>query len=298
MSKAKIDDFFENFLNLPSTSNSTDNSDDTIGSDTSVKTSHLLYDKDLESDEKENETHFSPERYDKEKGKEMSHSDIELGVRRKFLKSILKDKEKQNIYEFRKYLSESNVFFTFVHIFIELINNKEKIENPYEYIINYFQLNKSDNNDVNKKDLIKENLFYKKRNEELANKISEVHVEIMDVKKKYCCNDIANFFFKNEFEKFSACEIFSKIKKNDKNDENDENANTDISSFFFTKDTFCLFLNFLNHSTRTELHDLLMQKTSTQEYSLLWNKLLKGLEDFVKYYLSFDKFTDDAFHPT
>ncbi|CRH00930.1 conserved Plasmodium protein, unknown function [Plasmodium relictum] len=285
MNSKAYDDLFANFLNISSNgSGSIDSSSEECFSEISVSNvaaEYLFDNENMESGKRGDKRQYIRE-YDKEKEKYISNSDVEYKITSKYVKSILKNKEKQKFYDFRKYLSDTDVFFTFVQIFLHLIKNKEKIENPYDYIINYFELKKEDY-DNEKKVLIKENKFYKKENEELNNKINLLEVEINDIRKKNCCSIITKFFFKDDDEQFNAFDIFNKIIKNNKKSKIE-------TSFIFTKDIFFLFLNFLNDPTRTMLYDILMKKTSEENYSFFCDKLLKKLTKFINYYLSFDKF--------
>ncbi|KEG02679.1 conserved Plasmodium protein, unknown function [Plasmodium vinckei vinckei] len=113
-------------------------------------------------------------------------SDIEHEDIIKLIKRAMKNKNKKKDYEFRKYISESKLFFIFVHIFLDLLKNKDKIENPYEYIINCFKINSNETSSFDedeKKKFINENKFYKKENEELINKINNIQLKIVDVQK-------------------------------------------------------------------------------------------------------------------
>ncbi|SCM23680.1 conserved Plasmodium protein, unknown function [Plasmodium chabaudi chabaudi] len=114
-------------------------------------------------------------------------SDIEQEDIIKLIKRGMKNKNKKKDYEFRKYISESKLFFIFVHIFLHLLKNKDKIENPYEYIINCFKINSNETSSCDedeKKKFINENKFYKKKNEELINKINNIQLKIGDIQKK------------------------------------------------------------------------------------------------------------------
>ncbi|CXI63687.1 conserved Plasmodium protein, unknown function [Plasmodium berghei] len=114
-------------------------------------------------------------------------SDIEHESIIKLIKTAMKNKNKKKDYEFRKYMSESKLFFIFVHIFLHLLKNKDKIENPYEYIINCFKINSNEISSCDedeKKKITNENNFYKKENEELINKINNIQLDIIDIQKK------------------------------------------------------------------------------------------------------------------
>ncbi|SCM22422.1 conserved Plasmodium protein, unknown function [Plasmodium chabaudi adami] len=114
-------------------------------------------------------------------------SDIEQEDIIKLIKRGMKNKNKKKDYEFRKYISESKLFFIFVHIFLHLLKNKDKIENPYEYIINCFKINSNETSSCDedeKKKFINENKFYKKKNEELINKINNIQLKIGDIQKR------------------------------------------------------------------------------------------------------------------
>ncbi|VTZ69188.1 conserved Plasmodium protein, unknown function [Plasmodium chabaudi chabaudi] len=119
-------------------------------------------------------------------------SDIEQEDIIKLIKRGMKNKNKKKDYEFRKYISESKLFFIFVHIFLHLLKNKDKIENPYEYIINCFKINSNETSSCDedeKKKFINENKFYKKKNEELINKINNIQLKIGDIQKKCTCSN-------------------------------------------------------------------------------------------------------------
>ncbi|CAD2095186.1 conserved Plasmodium protein, unknown function [Plasmodium vinckei lentum] len=119
-------------------------------------------------------------------------SDIEHEDIIKLIKRAMKNKNKKKDYELRKYISESKLFFIFVHIFLDLLKNKDKIENPYEYIINCFKINSNETSSCDedeKKKFISENEFYKKKNEELINKINNIQLKIVDIQKKCTCRN-------------------------------------------------------------------------------------------------------------
>ncbi|CAD2095147.1 conserved Plasmodium protein, unknown function [Plasmodium vinckei brucechwatti] len=119
-------------------------------------------------------------------------SDIEHEDIIKLIKRAMKNKNKKKDYELRKYISESKLFFIFVHIFLHLLKNKDKIENPYEYIINCFKINSNETSSCDedeKKKFINENKFYKKKNEELINKINNIQLKIVDIQKKCACSN-------------------------------------------------------------------------------------------------------------
>ncbi|CRG93784.1 conserved Plasmodium protein, unknown function [Plasmodium gallinaceum] len=283
MKSRTFDNLFASFLNISSSSgDSIDSSSEKCSSEISVSSlsTENLFDNENINPSKTNSQRKSSIAYDEEK--ETSNSDLEYEITSKYVKSILKNKEKKKFYEFKKYLSDTDVFSTFVQIFLHLIKNKEEIKNPYDYIINFFKLKNNDYDNEKKKVLIEENKFYKKENEELNNKINLLEVEIYDIQKKNCCNTIVKIFFKDDDEQFNASDIFNKIIKNNKKFKIEP-------SFIFTKDIFFLFLNFLNDATRTKLHDILIQKTCEQNHSFFYDKLLKKLMKFINYYLSFDK---------
>ncbi|CAD2108558.1 conserved Plasmodium protein, unknown function [Plasmodium vinckei] len=119
-------------------------------------------------------------------------SDIEHEDIIKLIKRAMKNKNKKKDYELRKYISESKLFFIFVHIFLDLLKNKDKIENPYEYILNCFKINSNETSSCDedeKKKFINENKFYKKKNEELINKINNIQLKIVDIQKKCTCHN-------------------------------------------------------------------------------------------------------------
>ncbi|CDU18900.1 conserved Plasmodium protein, unknown function [Plasmodium yoelii] len=122
-----------------------------------------------------------------EVSEDKSLSDIENESIIKLIKTAMKNKKNKKDYEFRKYISESKLFFIFVHIFLHLLKNKNKIENPYEYIINCFKINSNETGSCDedeRKKIINENNFYKKTNKELINKINNIQLEIIDIQKK------------------------------------------------------------------------------------------------------------------
>ncbi|ETB56742.1 hypothetical protein YYC_05129, partial [Plasmodium yoelii 17X] len=126
-----------------------------------------------------------------EVSEDKSLSDIENESIIKLIKTAMKNKKNKKDYEFRKYISESKLFFIFVHIFLHLLKNKNKIENPYEYIINCFKINSNETGSCDedeKKKIINENNFYKKTNKELINKINNIQLEIIDIQKKCIYN--------------------------------------------------------------------------------------------------------------
>ncbi|SOV12363.1 conserved Plasmodium protein, unknown function [Plasmodium gaboni] len=220
--------------------------------------------------------------------KSSSNIDLEYDTMKKYIKCIIHNKEKEEFYEFMKYLCDSDLFLSFVQFFLYVIKNKDSSLNPHDYLINFFQINMDEENNTNsikKKKLIKENNFYKKQNEELKKQINIIQVEIMDLKKKNMCNLITNFFFKNNKQEYDATKIFKKVNLIYENI-------TIEPPFHFTKDTFNLFLNYLSDKKRNYIYNIItdmdsMNKTNHNLFikkKKLYNKLIK----FIEFYRSFD----------
>ncbi|GAW81821.1 hypothetical protein, conserved [Plasmodium gonderi] len=259
--------------------------------------------------------------------REFSYSDAEYTIVRKYLKGVLKNKERNKLYEFRKYLVEHNVFYMFVYLFVNLIRNKNNIRNPYNYVMNYFgrrDYNSDDNACM--QDLIRENKMYRMKNQRLTNKINMLLVQIEDMQKRDSCDFIANFFFKNDkesdeplkslnpvkrretyssLESYSLCYIIKSVICGDPSVytiqnypkmSHDHCDNMEIPYFLFTRETFFLFLSSLSHSVRTEFRKVLEGKKIHLEKSELFNILLKELSLFLNNYLSFDQCREKKIH--
>ncbi|KYO01900.1 hypothetical protein PGSY75_0620600 [Plasmodium gaboni] len=220
--------------------------------------------------------------------KSSSNIDLEYDTMKKYIKCIIHNKEKEEFYEFMKYLCDSDLFLSFVQFFLYVIKNKDSSLNPHDYLINFFQINMDEENNTNsikKKKLIKENNIYKKQNEELKKQINIIQVEIMDLKKKNMCNLITNFFFKNNKKEYDATKIFKKVNLIYENI-------TIEPPFHFTKDTFNLFLNYLSDKKRNYIYNIITDMDSMNETNhnlfikkkKLYNKLIK----FIEFYRSFD----------
>ncbi|GAB67349.1 hypothetical protein PCYB_113690, partial [Plasmodium cynomolgi strain B] len=224
-----------------------------------------------------------------------------------------KNKEKNQLYHFKKYLAESNVFFVFVHLFVKLIRNRDKVENPYDYVMKYFGRRRHiSEDDAPRRNLIKENKKYRTENEQLVGKINELLVQLEDLRKRDSCDFIANWFFKNGDEQRGSSDLFGKeFMESDNNGENDPSANNtrnnpnglhahgDYSEpphFVFTRDTFYLFLTFLDDSTRTQLREALTGGPTHAGRSALCEGLHKGLSLFVNEYLSLEQLGEKGAH--
>ncbi|CAC9696283.1 conserved Plasmodium protein, unknown function [Plasmodium sp. DRC-Itaito] len=225
----------------------------------------------------------------KKKEKSSSNVDLEYDTMKKYIKCIIHNKEKEEFYAFMKYLCDSDLFLTFVQLFLDLIKNKDSSLNPHDYLIKFFQINIEEENNTNsmkKKNLIKENNFYKKQNEELKKQINIIQVEIMDMKKKNMCNFITNFFFKNNKQEYDASNIFQKVNLTY------ENIRIE-PPFYFTKDTFNLFINYLSDNKRNYIYNIITHMYSMYEtnHTLFIKKIYKKLIKFIEFYRSFDNLT-------
>ncbi|SOV74746.1 conserved Plasmodium protein, unknown function [Plasmodium sp. gorilla clade G3] len=223
----------------------------------------------------------------KKNEKSSSNIDLEYNTMTKYIKCIINNKEKEEFFAFLKYLCDSDLFLTFVQLFLDLIKNKDSSLNPHDYLIKFFQINIEEENNTNsikKRNLIKENNFYKKQNEELKKQINIIQVEIMDMKKKNTCNFITNFFFKNNKQEYDASNIFQKVNLTY------ENIRIE-PPFYFTKDTFNLFINYLSDNKRNYIYNIIKDMYSMYEtnHNLFIKKLYKKVIKFIEFYRSFDK---------
>ncbi|SOV77547.1 conserved Plasmodium protein, unknown function [Plasmodium reichenowi] len=239
---------------------------------------NLIYDFEKEEDEKKKKNTKNE--------KSLSNIDLEYDTMKKYIKCIIDNKEKEEFYSFMKYICDSDLFFTFVQLFLDLIKNKDSNLNPHDYLIKFFQINIEEENNTNsikRKNLIKENNFYKKQNEELKKQINIIQVEIMDMKKKNTCNFITNFFFKNNKQEYDASKIFQKVNLNY------ENIRIE-PPFYFTKDTFNLFINYLSDNKRNYIYNIITNKYSIYEtnHTLFITKFYNKLINFIEFYRSFD----------
>lgn len=240
---------------------------------------NLIYDFEKEEDEKKKKN--------KKNEKSSSNIDLEYDTMKKYIKCIIHNKEKEEFYSFMKYICDSDLFLTFVQLFLDLIKNKDSNLNPHDYLINFFQINIEEENNTNsikRKNLIKENNFYKKQNEELKKQINIIQVEIMDMKKKNMCNYITNFFFKDNKQEYDASKIFQKV--------NLYYENIRIEPpFYFTKDTFNLFINYLSDNKRNYIYNIIRDMYNIYEtnHTLFITKFYKKLTNFIEFYRSFDK---------
>ncbi|VUZ97035.1 conserved Plasmodium protein, unknown function [Plasmodium vivax] len=241
---------------------------------------------------------------------------------RKYLEGMKKNKEKNQLYQFKKYLAESNVFFVFVHLFVKLMRNRGTVESPYDYVMKYFgKGGHTSGDDAPRRNLIKENKKYKRENEQLVGKINELLVRVEDLRKRDACDFIANWFFKNGDERIDSSALFGKqFKRSDHGGENDPSGHTTRNKasglhahgghseptpyFVFTRDTFYLFVSFLDESTRTQLREALTGwpthagRSALCEglQSRLQNKLQKELSLFVSNYLSLEQLGEKGAH--
>ncbi|KJP88115.1 hypothetical protein AK88_02229 [Plasmodium fragile] len=241
------------------------------------------------------------------------HDEVERTMVRKYIKGMKKYKEKNEFYHFKKYLAESNVFFVFVDLFVKLIRNRERVENPYDYVMKYFgQRRHTSEDDAPRRHLINENKKYRIENEQLVGKINELLVQLEDLRKRDTCDFIANWFFKNGDEQRGSSDLFGKEfmgmghnGENDpsghstRNNPNGLHGHGDYSEpphFVFTRDTFYLFLSFLDDSTRTQLREVLTGGSTHAGRSTLWGEIHKGLCVFVNDYLSLEKLGEKGAH--
>ncbi|ANQ08858.1 Uncharacterized protein PCOAH_00034750 [Plasmodium coatneyi] len=241
------------------------------------------------------------------------HDEAEHTMVRKYLKGMKKNKEKNQFYHFKKYLAESNVFFVFVHLFVKLIRNRDTVENPYDYVMKYFgQRRHPSVDDALRRNLIKENKKYKTENEQLVGKINELLVQVEDLRKRDTCNFIANWFFKKGDERCSSSDLFGKdfigsyhngeddpsgyTTRNNPNGMHAEQDYREPPHFVFTRDTFYLFLSFLDDSTRMQLREVLTGGPTHEGRSALCEGIHKGLSVFVNNYLSLEKLGETGVH--
>ncbi|CAA9989121.1 conserved Plasmodium protein, unknown function [Plasmodium knowlesi strain H] len=231
----------------------------------------------------------------------------------KYLKGMKKNKEKNQFYHFKKYLAENNVFFVFVHLFVKLIRNRDTVENPYDYVMKYYgQRGHTSVDDALRRNLIKENKKYRTENEQLVGKINELLVQVEDLRKKDTCNFIANWFFKNGDEQLDWTDLFGKefmgsghnvedtpsnyTTQNNQNGPFPDKDYREPTHFVFSRDTFYLFLSFLDDPTRMQLREVLTGGLNHEGKSVLCEGIHKGLSVFVNQYVSLEKLGENGAH--
>ncbi|EUD68521.1 hypothetical protein C922_00917 [Plasmodium inui San Antonio 1] len=241
------------------------------------------------------------------------HEEAERTLVRNYLQGVKKNKEKNQLYHFKKYLAESNVFFLFVHLFVKLIRNRDTVENPYDYVKKFFGKRRHTSaDDAPRRNLIKENKKYRAENEKLVGKINELLVQVEHLRKRDNCNFIANWFFKKGDERRGSSDLFGKefigsphngendpsvqIIRNNPNGLHSHGEYMEPPHFVFTRDTFYLFLTFLDDSTRTQLREVLTGGPTHAGRSALCEGLHKGLSLFVNNYLSLERVGEKGVH--
>lgn len=215
----------------------------------------------------------------------------EYEIINKYVHTVLKNKEKQELYEFKKYFVDKNLFRVFVQLFLHLIKNKEDIKNPCKYISDYFKEDPNKKEDAEKKKLIEENEYYKKKNQELHKEIDLLELQIRSYSIKRNCNYITKIIF-NQNEPMNAVQMFQVITNN--NSSIKESVEKKIKHFMFTKDTCMLFLEYLDDSKRNKLYSIFWNRTDTsnfpEEDESFYQDLLKKIYSFIKFYSSFEKY--------